>query len=118
MAGMGSVVTVSTRVRPGEYERMAKSRAARDGVTQFAAVSSSGRQLRLLRQVRDHLAADSALDVFGGGDADYGDGYTYLTVYPAGQRQAAVWGQPNGAEEAEPGDVDVEILPDDFWDGV
>jgi len=81
---------------------MARARIRRDGVTQFAAVNSSGRQLRLLRELRDRLAGDPALDVFYG---DHLDGATYLTVYPAGDRSAAgIMGEPNGVES-----------PEDYW---
>jgi hypothetical protein len=77
---------------------MARSRVARDGVTQLAAETSNGRQVRLLRQVRDHLAADAGLDV---GYGDRPDGYSYVTLCPAGARSVGIWGEPNGAEEPE-----------------
>jgi hypothetical protein len=96
---MGSVMTVTTRLRPGALERLAKSRAGRDGVTRLAAETSNGRQRRLLWEVRHLLAADPALDVFG--PSDHGDGFTYVWVHPVGTRQAGVWGQPNGAEDPE-----------------
>jgi hypothetical protein len=103
MVGMGSVITISSRVRAGELERMARARAARDGVTQLAAETSNGRQLRLLRQVRDRLVADPGLEVFG--PSDHGDGFSYVWAHPAGARHAGVIGQPNGAED-----------PEDYWD--
>src|SRR5579864_9753625 len=100
--GIGSVITVSSRVRAGELERMARARIGRDGVTRLAAKTSNGRQRRLLEQVSDRLVADPALDVFGPGD--HGDGLTYVWAHPAGARYAGVWGQPNGAEN-----------PEDYW---
>jgi integrase len=102
MRGMGSVITVSTRVRPGELARLTRSRADRDRVAQFAAEASKPRQLWLLRQIRDDLLADPDLDVFYG---ERTDGYSYLTVYPAGERTAAIWGEPNGAGN-----------PESYWD--
>jgi len=96
---MGSVITVTTRLRPGALERMARSRLDRDGVAQFAAETSNGRQRRLLRQVRDSLAADADLDVFY---ADRTDGTTYCTVYWAGERQAAIWGTPRHLQDEDP----------------
>lgn len=101
MAGAGSVVSVSTRrSRPDDLERLARSRIARDGVTQLAAASSSGRQLRLLREVRDRLAADPALEVFG--PSDHGDGISYVWAHPAGTRHAGVYGQPRGMADESP----------------
>jgi hypothetical protein len=98
MAGVGSVVTVSSRLRPDAVERMARARIARHGVAQLAAEASNWRQLRLLHEVRDQLAADPDLDVFYG---ERPDGYSYLTAYPAGQRRPGIMGEPNGAENPE-----------------
>ena len=112
VAGIGSVVTVSTRLRPAELERLARARLARDGVTQLAAQVSNGRQVRLLLAVRDRLVADPALSVYGSGQ-DYGDGMTYVSVHPAGTRPKGVMGQPRGVAEDDPADVHVEFLDDD-----
>ena len=113
MAGMGSVITVSTRGGPGRFERQARARIARDGVTRLAAETSNGRQRRLLEQVRHLLAADPALDVFG--PSDHGDGFSYVWVHPAGAKHAAIWGQPNGAAgDDDPDDIDVQVLDDLF----
>jgi hypothetical protein len=92
---------------------MAKSRVGRDGVAQFAAVTADRMQLARLHRLRGRLGHNLVLDVFYG---DRPDGMSYLTVYPAGQRQAAVWGQPKGVEEEGPEDVHVEFLDGDLWD--
>jgi hypothetical protein len=110
MVAVGSVITVSTRGRAEKFERMAKSRIERDGVTQLAAETSNRRQLRLLREVRDLLVTDPALEVFGPGD--HGDGMSYVWVHPAGTRPAGVWGQPNGMTEDDPEDIEVVFLDD------
>ena len=113
MAGTGFVITVSTHSRPARFERMARSRLERDGVTRLAAQTSSARALHLLWQVRNCLAADPALDVFG--PSDHGDGFSYVWAHPAGTRHAGVWGQPRGVAAEDPADVQVEILDDAFW---
>lgn len=102
MAATGSVITVSTRGRAEKFERMARARAARDGAVRLAAETSNGRQRRLLREVRDRLAAGPGLDVFG--PSDHGDGMSYVWAHPAGARFAGVYGQANGA----PGDPDAD----------
>jgi hypothetical protein len=111
VAGMGSVITVSTRLRPEALERLARSRVGRDGVTRLAAETSNGRARRLLVQVRQPLAADPALNVFG--PSDYNDGFTYVWVQSAAARHAGVWGGPRGAAEDDPAGVDVQILDRD-----
>jgi hypothetical protein len=108
MAGTGSVITVSTRGRPAKFERMAKSRVDRDGVTRLAAQTSNGRQRRLLREVRDLLVANPGLEVAG--PSDQGDGFTYVWVQSVGTRHAGVWGGPRGAAEEDPAGVQVEII--------
>jgi hypothetical protein len=102
MVGMGSVVTVSPRDRLADLEQMARSRVERDGVAQFAAATADRLQMVRLRRLRGRLLATPDLDVFYG---DRTDGYSYLTVYPPGERAAAVWGEPKGVEN-----------PEDYWD--
>jgi hypothetical protein len=84
----GMVITVSPRVRVADLERMARSRVARDGVAELAAVTADARQRRQLRRVGLRLAADPGLDVFFG---DRSDGATYLTAFPAGLQRAIWW---------------------------
>jgi hypothetical protein len=98
VAGVGSVVTVSPRHRIADLERMARSRIARDGAAQFAAVTADRMQLARLRRLRGRLIHDLRLDVFYG---DRVDGMSYLTVYPAGDRSAGIMGDPNGADDSE-----------------
>ena len=98
MRGVGSVVTVTTRLRAATLERMARSRLARDGAAQLAAETSNGRQRRLLQQVRENLAADAGLDVFC---ADRTDGYSYVTVRRAGERRCGIIGEPNGTSDPD-----------------
>src|SRR5437764_15489441 len=98
MRGAGSVITVSPRDRIGDLERMARTRTARDGVVQFGAVTADRMQLARLRRLRGRLVHVPAFDVFYG---DRRDGMSYLTVYPAGERSAGIWGEPNGTENPE-----------------
>jgi hypothetical protein len=78
---------------------MARSRIARDGVTQFAAVTADRLQLARLHRLRGRLIHDPDLDAFYG---DRPDGMSYVTVYPAGDRSAlGIMGEPNGAEDSE-----------------
>ena len=89
MAAIGSVITVSTRGRPEKFTRMAQSRIKRDGVTQLAAETSNGRQRRLLWQVRNLLAADPGLDVFGPSDHRH---LGALQAYVAGtEAKIGIW---------------------------
>jgi len=113
MAAIGSVITVSTRGRPEKFTRMAQSRIKRDGVTQLAAETSNGRQRRLLWQVRNLLAADPGLDVFG--PSDHSDGMSYVWVHPVDTRHAGVWGDARGAPD-EPLTWTIENLADEPWD--
>jgi hypothetical protein len=89
---------VSPRDRVADLERMARSRLARDGVTQFAAMTADRMQLARLHRLRGRLLHAPDLDVFYG---DRPDGMSYLTVYPAGRLQAGIIGEPNGAENPE-----------------
>jgi hypothetical protein len=85
MAGTGGVHVVSSRVRPGELQRMARARVARDGRAAFAAVASSGRQRRLVFSLWGLLSADPGLDLYLGvfWPAAFEE-LIWLAAYPAG----------------------------------
>jgi hypothetical protein len=112
----GTVITVDPRIRVPTLVRIARERVARDGAVQFAAATADRRQRQQLRRLRDRLAADPALDVFG--PSDHLDGAVYVWAHPVGTRQAGVWGSPMVAAvqaQLDPADVDVQIL-DGLWD--
>jgi hypothetical protein len=103
----GTVITVDPRVSITDLERLARVRISRDGVTQVAAATADRRQRAQVCRLRRRLVADPGLDVFFG---DRPDGVTYLTAYPAGQRQQGVWGDPMLAivqAELDPDDIEV-----------
>ena len=98
----GPVITVSPRRSVADHDRMARRSLEEHGVCQLAARASDGWQRRHLARIGRHLAMDSRLSVTGG---DHMDGFTYVTVFPAGSgRRAGIWGEPRGVDHAGPDD--------------
>jgi hypothetical protein len=86
-----TVITLSPRVHVDDLVRLVLTRVERDHVAKVAARRQDVRQVRQLRRLARRLASDDELDVSSG---DRTDGTTCLTVFPAGQRSAGVWGDP------------------------
>jgi hypothetical protein len=105
MAGMpGPVITVSPYWSVADLDRMVRRSLEQHGVAQLAARTSDGRQRAQLGRIGRHLAMDSRLEVRG---ADHTDGYSYVTVIPAGAEprgplRAGWWGEPKGVHETDP----------------
>jgi hypothetical protein len=87
----GTVLTLSPRMPLDRAEQIVRARVERDGVAKLYAAASDGRQVAHLRRLFHRLDSDGGLDVSSG---DRTDGTVCLTVWPAGQRAAGVWGDP------------------------
>ena len=81
----GTVITLSPRIPLPAAAGIVARRLEAGGVAVLAAAADDRRQVRSLRRLRAHLAADPGLSVFYG---DHLDGGVYLTVCRAGEERS------------------------------